>query len=158
MTTEKNWFDPNTYVEMMKENDFSKMFDAAKVPGVDTEAFTEAHKKNLQAVVDANRVASEGFQAVFKKQVELVQAGVTQASEMMKEANAQPMSAEGVEKRMEIAKAHFEKAMASFTELTESARKANEDAFAILQARATEGMEEMKDLSAKSMEAMKVAA
>lgn len=155
MSTEKNWFDPNTYIDMMKDNDLTKMFDTAKIPGVDTEMMTEAQKKNVQAIVDANRVASEGYQALFKKQVEILQNGVSEMSEAMKEAATQPMSAEGYEKRVEMAKAHFEKSVGIFNELSESARKANEDAMAIIQARFSEGVEEMKQLASTSMEAMK---
>ena len=157
MTTEKNWFDPNTYVELMKQNDFSKMFDTATIPGVDVEAMTAAQKKNMQAIVDANRVASEGYQSLFKKQVEILQNGVAELSETMKEAATQPMSVEGNEKRVEAAKAHFEKSIGVFNDLSESARKANEDAMAIIQARFSEGVEEMKSLASTSMTAMKAA-
>ncbi len=158
MTTEKNWFDPATYMDLMKENDVTKMFDGMSIPGVDTGAFTEAQKKNMQAIVDANRVASEGYQALFKKQVEIIQNGVTEMSDAMKEATTQPMTTEGYEKRMEMAKAHFEKSVGIFTELSDSARKANEDAMAIIQARFSEGVEEMKTLASTSMESMQKAA
>jgi len=155
MTTEKNWFDPNTYLEMMKQNDLTKMFDTKSIPGLDTEMLTEAQKKNVQAIVDANRVASEGYQALFKKQVEILQGGVAELSDAMKEVSTQPMSAEGHEKRVEMAKAHFEKSVSVFNELSESARKANEDAMAIIQSRFSEGVEEMKSLASTSMTAMK---
>lgn len=155
---EKNWFDPNTYVEMMKQNDVTKMFDVSNFPafkgfstdvaGVNAEAITEAQKKNMQAIVDANRVASEGYQAVFKKQVELMQQGAAQFSDLVKETASAPMSTEGVEKRMELVKAHFEGSIEAFTELAEFARKSNEDATSILQARVSEGIEELKALSA----------
>lgn len=151
MATEKNWFDPNTYIEMMKNADMTKMFEGASLPGVDTEALTEAQKKNVQAFVDANRVAAEGYQSLFKKQVEVMQASVADLTDAMKEANAQPMSAEGVEKRVEMAKAQFEKGVAAFTEMSESARKANEDAFAIVRARFNEGVAEIKELTESAM-------
>ena len=155
MSTDKNWFDPNTYIDMMKQNDLGKMFDATALPGMDASLITEAQKKNVQAIVDANRVASEGYQALFKKQVEILQNGVAELSDAMKEASTQPMSVEGYEKRVEMAKAHFEKSVGIFNELSESARKANEDAMAIIQARFSEGVEEMKQLASTSMTAMK---
>ena len=157
MATEKNWFDPNTYIEMMKENDLTKMFDGKNFPGMNTEALTEAQKKNVQAIVDANRVASEGYQALFKKQVEVLQNGVSEMTEVMKDATAQPMSADGHEKRMQLAKTQFEKSVATFNEMSEAARKANEDAAAIIQARFSEGVEEMKQLASTSMASMKPA-
>jgi len=140
MSTDKNWFDPNTYIEMMKSSDMTKMFEGATIPGLDTEAVTEAQKKNVQAFVDANRVAAEGYQSLFKKQVEVMQSSITEMTDAMKEASTTPMSPETAEKRMEAAKAQFEKGVAVFTDLSESARKANEDAFAIIRARFTEGV------------------
>lgn len=153
MATDKNWFDPNTYVEMMKNADMTKMFEGAKMPGFDTEALTDAQKKNVQAIVDANRVAAEGYQSLFKKQVEVMQASVAELTDTMKEANTQPMSTEGVEKRVEMAKTQFEKGVAAFTEMSEAARKANEDAFGIIRARFTEGVAEIKDLTESAMKA-----
>lgn len=151
MSTEKNWFDPNTYVEMMKSNDMTKMFEGAKMPGFDTEALTEAQKKNVQAFVDANRVAAEGYQSLFKKQVEVMQSSVTEMTEAMKEAATTPVSAETAEKRMEAAKAQFEKGVAVFTDMSEAARKANEDAFAIIRARFSEGVAEIREMTEAAM-------
>lgn len=151
MTTEKNWFDPNTYVEMMKSADMTKMFEGATVPGMDTEAVTEAQKKNVQAFVDANRVAAEGYQSMFKKQVEIMQAGIAEMTETMKEATSAPLSSDTAEKRLEAAKAQFENGVAVFTDLSEAARKTNEEAFAIIRARFTEGVEEIRDMTQSAM-------
>jgi len=151
MTAEKNWFDPNTYIEMMKTADMTKMFDGATVPGLDTEAVTEAQKKNVQAFVDANRVAAEGYQAMFKKQVEVMQASIAEMTETMKEATTTPISAETAEKRLEAAKAQFESGVAIITDLSEAARKTNEEAFAIIRARFTEGVEEIREMTESAM-------
>ena len=153
MSTDKNWFDPNTYVEMMKSSDMTKMFDGAVMPGFDAEAVTDAQKKNIQAFVDANRVAAEGYQSLFKKQVEVMQASVAEMSEVLKEATTTPMTAEAGEKRIEAAKAQFEKNVALFTDMTEHARKANEDAFEIIRARFNEGVTEIKEITSTAMKA-----
>ncbi len=147
----KNWFDPNTYVEMMQNSDVTKMFDGARMPNVDTAAITEAQKKNVQAFVDANRVAAEGYQALFKKQVEVMQASITEMTDALKDAASEPLSPEAAEKRMEAAKAQFEKGVATFTDLSETARKANEDAFAIIRGRFEEGVSEIKEISSSAM-------
>lgn len=150
-TDTKNWFDPNTYVEMMKSNDMTKMFEGNMMPGFDAEAVSEAQKKNVQAFVDANRVAAEGYQALFKKQVEVMQASVAEMSETLKDAATTPMTAEAGEKRLEAAKAQFEKNVQLFQDMSEQARKANEDAFAIIRARFNEGVAEIKDLTSSAM-------
>ncbi len=151
MSTEKNWFDPNTYVEMMKSNDMMKMFEGAKLPGFDAEALTEAQKKNVQAFVDANRIAAEGYQSLFKKQVEVMQASITEMTEAMKEATTSPMTTENAEAKMEAAKAQFEKSVTLFTDMSEAARKANEDAFEIIRARFSEGVTEIREMTEAAM-------
>ena len=145
--TNQNWFDPKAYTEMFKTADLKKFFEQAKVPGFDNEALTEAQNKNMQAFVNANRAAAEGFQQVFKKQVEIVQANIAAMTDAAKEASAEPFTAETAQKRIDAAKAAFDKAMKDMADLFETARKANEDALTIVQTRFQEGVEELKTLS-----------
>ena len=66
-------------------------------------------------------------------------------------ATTTPLSAEVAEKRLEAAKAKFENGVAIFTDLSEAARKTNEEAFAIIRARFTEGVEEIRDVTESAM-------
>ncbi len=53
--------------------DFQSMFNNAKIPGLDVEAILAAQKKNVEAMIGANQIVAEGYQAVAKRQAELAQ-------------------------------------------------------------------------------------
>ena len=51
---------------------FGKLAEQFKVPGVDSKAFMESQRKNVEAVAAANKYALEGFQAVVQRQAEIM--------------------------------------------------------------------------------------
>ena len=142
--TEKNWFDASAYADLFKPQDFTKIFEALKIPGVDAKAVAEAHSKNLKAVIEANRIAAEGYQQVFKKQLEIVRAQFESLTESVRDGGV------GVNPALnaEAVKAAFDKNLRQINELTEVLRKANEDAIAVVQERFLEGVEELKSFGA----------
>ena len=75
---------------------------------------------------------------------ETVAAAQAQISELKMDA----MSPEGAAKQTEMMKESYEKAIANLTELAESAKKINEDALEIIQARVQAAIAELKELSA----------
>src|SRR3954469_15778434 len=56
------------------DTDFTKFFSEMKLPAMpDMEAFLAAHRRNMEALSAANRVALEGAQMVAKRHMEIVQ-------------------------------------------------------------------------------------
>src|SRR3954463_16550119 len=54
--------------------EFTRMFSDMKFPAVpDMEAFLAAHRRNMEALSAANRVALEGAQTVAKRHMEILQ-------------------------------------------------------------------------------------
>ena len=47
--------------------DLTKTLEQFKVPGVDMSALVESHKKDIEAIVEANRTAYEAMQAFAEK-------------------------------------------------------------------------------------------
>ena len=68
-------FDPTKAV-----GEFSNILKQYKLPGVDVDAIVASQKKNLEALTSANRVAIEGLQAVAKRQAEILQETMNEAS------------------------------------------------------------------------------
>ena len=68
-------FDPTKAV-----GEFSNLLKQYKLPGVDVDAIVASQKKNLEALTSANRVAIEGLQAVAKRQAEILQETMNEAS------------------------------------------------------------------------------
>jgi hypothetical protein len=120
------------------------MFTAAKMPVVDTDALMAAQKKNVDALIEANKVAVAGYQDLYKRQVALFEAAVDQAKGLMTDTKAQPLTADQATQNVEAVKTAFEKTAADLNELTEMAQKANTGAFEVVKARAEEAAAEFK--------------
>ena len=125
------------------------MFTAAKMPVVDTDALMAAQKKNVDALIEANKVAVAGYQDLYKRQVALFEAAVDQAKGMMTDTKAQPLTADQATQNVEAVKTAFEKTAADLNELTEMAQKANTGAFEVVKARAEEAAAEFKVAAGK---------
>ena len=116
--------------------DFTKLMEQYKLPGVDVAALVDRERKNIEALTKANKIAFEGFQALVRKQSEILQESMTHAI-----ANARKQD---VAKNMEVAKQGFEKALDHMRELAEMAAKSQREAFEIVRTRIDENMEEMR--------------
>ena len=58
----------NPFLEM----DVTKLMGEFKVPGVDLDKMADAQRKNVEALTSANQLAAEGFQAVARRQAEIL--------------------------------------------------------------------------------------
>jgi hypothetical protein len=121
-----------------------EMFTTAKMPVVDTDAMMAAQKKNVDALIEANKVVTAGYQDLYKRQVALFEAAVDQAKGMMTGVKAEPMSADQATQSIDTMKTAFEKTAADLNELAEMAQKANTGAFEVVKARAEEAVAEFK--------------
>jgi phasin family protein len=126
--------------------ELSKRLSELKIPEIDWQELLAAQQKNWAALGEANKVWLEGTQKVVKREVEILQSALADAAEaskdMMKEGDARAAA----EKRLELAKISFQKAISDIRELSEAASRANHDALAVIQKRALEGLDEIKSL------------
>ncbi|MEM8870716.1 MAG: TIGR01841 family phasin [Pseudomonadota bacterium] len=139
-------FDPEKMMEFFKQNDFTKTLSEMKLPGIDAEAMVTAQKKNMDALVEANKAAAAGYQDLFKKQMAIFESTLSEAQAHMKDVDLK-LDAKTATEQAEIAKAAFEKAIANMKDLAETAHKANTDAYDIVSARVKDSMEELKALA-----------
>ena len=61
-------------------DEVAKAIKQFNLPGVDVESLVASQKKNLEAVTSANQVAFQGLQAVAKRQAEILQEVMNEAS------------------------------------------------------------------------------
>lgn len=126
--------------------DFARMFADIKLPAApDMEALLAAHKRNMDTLTSANRIALEGAQAVAKRQMEIMQQTMAELGETMREA----AQAKGVNPA-ELLKHAYEQAVANISELSEMIRHSNGEALELLNKRFAEATEEMKVLTQKA--------
>ncbi len=147
-------FDPKTFsfdvekmTEFFKQNDFTKQLAQLRMPGVDPEALMTAQKKNMDALVEANKAAAAGYQDLFKKQMQIFEETMAEAQEQLKTFDATSLDAEKAKARAELARAAFEKALANMQALAEAAQKANAEAYEIVAARIKESLGELREMA-----------
>lgn len=139
-------FDAEKMSEMFKVPDMAKMMEGMKMPGFDAQVMMEAQKKNVEALMAANKAAAAGYQDFFKKQMAIFEETMSAAQSQMGSMDG-AMSPDAAGKQAELMKAAMEKALANMTELAEAAKKANEEAFAIVQARVKESLAELQAMA-----------
>jgi phasin family protein len=146
-------FDPKTFsfdvdqmTDFFKQNDFTKHLAAMKMPGVDPDALVSAQRKNMDALVEANKAAAAGSQDLFKKQVAIFEETMAEAQKQLQGFDATRIDADKAKAQGELAKVAFEKALGNMQALAESAQKANSDAYEVISKRIAESLEELRDL------------
>lgn len=132
--TTKSDANPNPFSELVK------MFEQFKVPGVDMSAIAEARRKDIEALVEANKTAYEGMQALANKQAEMLRQAVEGIQSAASSMGADPA------KQAELARKACEKTLADMRELADIARQSQTDAMASITERATQNMQEIKKM------------
>ena len=118
--------------------DFTKLLESYKIPGVNFSELVDHERKNIEALAKANKIAFEGWQALVRRQSEILQ-------ETMKEAIANARKQDAAKQRMDLAKQGFEKALDHMRELAEMATKSQKEAFEVVRRRVDENMERLKN-------------
>jgi len=126
--------------------DLSTMLEQFKVPGVDMSSFIEARRKDVEALVEANKAAYEAMQALARTQADML----TRTMQSIQEsAKGLPSGAAGVPdaaKLAEGAQKAWQTMLADAKTLAEMAHKSQVDAVASLTGRAKEHMEEVQQM------------
>ena len=130
--------------------DLTKLFASMTPFMPDMEALLTAHRRNIEALVESNKVALEGAQAVARRNMEIMQQSMAQLTETM-QAMASPEAPQAkAAKQADMVKNAYERAGTNLKELGEMIQHANADAVGILQKRFTAAVEEVKALAKKT--------
>ena len=133
--------------------DFTKMFSEMKMPGMpDMEALLSAHRRNLETLTTANRVALEGAQAVARRHMEIVQQNMTELTEGMRQLTSNEPPQAKAARQAEILKSSYERAVNNMRELSDLIQRSNGEALSVLNKRFTEAMDEARTLMGKTTE------
>ncbi|MGO9816466.1 MAG: phasin family protein [Acidocella sp.] len=130
--------------------DIKKLLGDMKIPPApDMEAVMAAHKRNLEALTEANRVALEGAQAVARRHMEILQSTMSGLTETLKELSSAGSPTSRAAKQTEMLKQAYENAVANTKELGDLIQKSNAEALQKLNTRVSEAMTEMQTLLGK---------
>ncbi len=128
--------------------DFQSMFNNAKIPGLDVEAIMAAQKKNVEAMIGANQIVAEGYQAVAKRQIELAQTTLQETQARVTDLMTDTSPEGRMAKQAEMVKTGIEQASQSMHEVSEVLRKSQTEAFALIKRRMDESVDEIKEFKA----------
>ena len=123
--------------------DFTKLMSQFQLPGVDFTALVDRERKNIEALVKANRIAFEGWQRLVRRQAEMLQ-------ETMKKVVADAGQEDAKKKRADLAKEGFEKALANMRELAEITTQSQKEAFDVVRKRIEENVEGIRTFGKKA--------
>lgn len=130
--------------------EFTRYFSEMKMPAMpDMEALLSAHRRNMETISAANRVALEGAQAVAKRHMEIVQQSMSELTEGMRQIASPDAPQAKAAKQAEMLKASYERAVSHMQELSDLIQRANGEALAVLHKRFAEAMDEVKALAEK---------
>jgi phasin family protein len=124
--------------------DVSKVFGDFRFPNFDVEAIAVAQRKNFEALTQANQFAVEGLRAVAKRQAEIAQQTIEEASALVRDWTQPGAPEERLANTVEAAKQAFEKGLANVRELNELTAKASTDVFNVIARRVSEGFDEVQ--------------
>ena len=130
---------------------FTAAFGEMKMPKApDVDALMAAHRRNLEVLAEANRLAMEGAQAMLKRQAELAQQAMSAFTEGLQElAKAEAPGAKAA-RQAKLMKEAYERSVRNTQEMADLIRRANADALTLLNKRIGEAMEEVEALLAKA--------
>ncbi len=131
--------------------DFTNLLSRMQLPAMpDMESVLAAHRKNLETLTAANRVALEGAQAVGRRNMEIMQQTMSELSETLKAFTSTEAPQAKATRQAELVKQTYERAVANMREVGDLIQKSNAEALGLINHRFTEAMDEVKAIVAKS--------
>jgi len=124
--------------ELFNNFDFAKLTEDMKLPGVDYKAILDAQQKNIESLTEANRVAVEGFQAVAKRQAEILNTTVDTLKNSAQDMTSLTDPKDFVAKQTTLAQDSFNVALTNMRELAEMVTKTNTAAIEVVSKRVDE--------------------
>ena len=113
------------------------------LPNVDIASLVESRRKDMEALVEANRRAYEGMQALGQRQMQILQESMQQLQEQIRQAGTGPGAANDAAVSLgDSVRVAFERALVNMRELAELAAKAQSDAYEVIHQRVQESLEE----------------
>ncbi len=154
MAETKNPFDLSDLLKKYDPQVIIKQFQDAisglNVPNVDTKALLESQQKNMETLINANQAALSGTQELFKRQAEMMQQALSDATEAAKELAGVGVDPKAlVAKQTELIQTAFEKTLANSHEISDLVRKKQEEVAQVVTKRVTESLGEVKEAISK---------
>jgi phasin family protein len=123
---------------------FADMAKQMNLPKIDYEAFSDIHRKNIEAMQKSAAVASEGGRAVLAKQQEILTAVGREAQQLIADFKPGGSAQEIAAKQAELAKRMFEATINNTRDVAELVQKSSSEAPRIILDRMRESFAEAR--------------
>lgn len=132
--------------------DVTRLFGDMRFPTTlpDGNILLAAHRRNMDALSQANRLALEGGQAVARRHMEIMQQTMTEFTEQVRELAGTEAPQAKAARQAELLKRSYEHAVNNMKELSDLITRSNSEALALLDQRFREAMDEVHGLLEKS--------
>ena len=122
--------------------DMSKIIEQFTLPGVDMSALVEGRRKDIEALMQINKIAFESLQTMAQKQAEILKSTMEELESTTQKMAAKP----GAVPEGQVVQQILEKAFGYMRELAELTRKFQAEALAVINQRVERNVEELKSL------------
>jgi phasin family protein len=140
----------NTHVTKSASVDAGKTASLFPMPRFDFEAVVASQQKVIEALMEANRFAIDGFQAVMRHQFEIGRQAMDQFSAMIRDFGQTNGTVEDrLAKQAEFSKQTFEKGLSNARDTAVLVTKAGTEALNVVSKRVTESLDEVRDHAKK---------
>jgi phasin family protein len=130
--------------------DAGKVAGLFHVPSFDFEAVIASQRKMIEALMEANKLAIEGAQAVMRHQFEVGRQAMDHFSTMVRDFSQMNGSVQDrVAKQAEYSKQAIAKGLSNARETSELATKAGTQALTVVSKRVTESLDEARNYTKK---------
>jgi phasin family protein len=130
--------------------DFTRFFADLKLPAMpDMEVLLNAHRRNMEALAAANRVALEGAQAVARRQAEITQQTLAEFTDALRSLASPESPQMRAARQADLLKRAYSQAVTNLRELGDMIQRSNAEAIGLINGRFAEAMDEVKALAQK---------
>lgn len=119
---------------------------------VDFTSLFDLQRKNMQAVVEANKIVVENIQAIAQRQTQILTQIVEDQTSLAQQIMTEGTPEEKVTRQADLARNAYERSVSNFNELTELVGKSNREAGEVISKRVTASLSEFKDSIEKAKE------
>ena len=110
----------------------NQLLERANLAGFDTAGIVEARRKDIDAVLEANRIVYAGAQALAEKQLEILRSTMSAARNAISADSFSGSPMEIATRQRDLMTKAFQMSLAHMRELAEIVRKAQSDAFSVV--------------------------
>lgn len=121
----------------------NQLLERANLAGFDTAGIVEARRKDIDAVLEANRIVYAGAQALAQKQLEILRTTMSAARSAVTEGDFSGSPLEIAKRQRDLMTRAFQMSLKHMRELAEIVRKAQADALAVVKGQVEHDIREL---------------